>query len=197
MPGERNCCAGQVCKGPWVSALFWVYLLLTRYSRCNPTRGWHNATSNIFGQDCGTMIRLWEWAKLHAHKMDYAEWCYSAAFEMQRQQLTELMWATQIGTALHAWQLEKQDFSIQSNNNLLEADSRKMGTNRFSQTPDSDEWRRCIKHLRESNQKMLLLHVYPECSKDRQPLIGNRLLHLSQRAAFTLLCSGKLNLVYI
>lgn len=91
--GERNCFAGRVCKGPWVSTLFWVYLLLTRYSHCNPTRGWHNATSNIFGQDCGTVIRLWEWAKLHAHKMDYAEWCYSAAFEMQRQHLTELMWA--------------------------------------------------------------------------------------------------------
>lgn len=90
--GERNCFAGQVCKGLWFSTLFRVYLLLTRYSHWNPTRGWHNATCNVFSQDCGTMVRLWEWAKIHAHKMDYAELCYSAAFEMQRQQLTELTW---------------------------------------------------------------------------------------------------------
>lgn len=57
--GEQNCFAGQVCKGPWFSTVFWVYLLLTRNSRCNLTRGWHNASCNIFGQDCGRMIRLW------------------------------------------------------------------------------------------------------------------------------------------
>lgn len=113
--------------------------------------------------------------------MDYAEWCYSAAFEMQRQQLTELTW-TDANRNSSSCLAEKWDFGIEANNNLSEADSRKMGTNRVSQTPDSDEWRWCIERLRENNQKTLLLHLCLECSTDSQPLAGNRLLHMSPRS---------------
>lgn len=106
-----------------------------------------------------------------------------------REQLPEL---TQTGTAPHA----RQGFGTASSNLLSEAEGRRWELKGFHRP------RLCQVKVVSEAFKRAITRCFASTSAssavktNRQPQSGNRLLCLSQGAAFPHVCSGKLDLVY-
>lgn len=149
---EQNRSAGHVwTEGGVFHPLpfrIWVPLLLSRYSCCNPTKGWHRATCDGFGWGSSTGIRGYEWADPMPVKwLVLSVVLLSDAFEMQR----TITWTdtnrNSSSCPARLWYSIKQP--------PLRGRGQEMGTSGLSQTPDSVGWRWCAKHLREQSQDAL------------------------------------------